>query len=255
MKQLFLFIFFLFFVSCPGLIQAPPAEPGSGIPIGIDKLTPIHPEDQENPGNNQNPPLNLPLNRKWGLVSCEGLENWDFKKFSDTLGRFLSTSADPSSRNWWIKCDFNNPSYKNWKGGFFIRGGVAFQTGKFNPESQSQNLIPSSSSHLEIHLVDYLGKTVINPIKMNINELSSSITGTNVDFIFKDQKGEVHLQGTAQRNPKINDWTIKGQMSFKNYIYYNSSQVGESGFLGYFEIPACSFLDCERQLSSPPQGL
>ena len=266
MKWLFLCSLFLF-LSCPGLIQAPPAQPGSGIPIGSGNQDPNNPADPNNnlypghpnaPGdpnnpanpnnpnnpNNQDLPVTLPSDRQWGLVRCDE-RSWPYLEFNKQLKNFLSTSNDPNRMNWWVKCDFTDQRFKNWKGGVFIRGKISFQRDKFNPVSESQNLHSfGRSSHLEIHIVDHLQKTVITPIRMQLAELSSSISGNNVTLVFKDEKGEITLKGTVNKNPKINDFTVSGDMTFINYVDYKGVSRKYGGFLGYFEIPACSFLDC-----------
>ena len=268
----FLLCSFFLFLSCPGLVQAPPAKPGSGIPIAPgsndssnvlndpNALYPGHPNDPNDPNNLNNPnqknlPITLPSDRQWGLIRCDK-DSWTWENFNQQFKNFLSTSSDPARMNWWLKCDFNDERFKDWKGGVFIKGKTAFQRGKFNPESQSQSLAPSANSYLEIHLVDHLGKTVIKPIKMSIDELSSSINGNNISLLFKDSKGEVTLEGNISKSLKINDWTISGKATFINYVSYTgNSRQKYGGFLGYFEIPACSFLDCDRQQLSSPRGL
>ena len=277
MKWFFLSSLFLF-LSCPGLIQAPPAKPGSGIPIssaGYSPVIPLDPNnplynlnDPNNPNNPNNPndsnnsddpdtqnlPITLTSDRNWGLVWCDE-QSWSTENFNEQIRSFLSTSYNPKDMKWWIKCNFNDERFKIWKGGVFIRGRVSFQTGRFNPNSPTQNLSPSLGSSLQIHILDSKGNEVIKPITMNINPLSSSLTGNNIILVFKDEKGEVTLNGTANENKKIKDFTISGNMEFINYIDHLGQSRRFGGFLGYFEIPACSLLDCDRRSTASPESL
>lgn len=271
MKWYFLCSIF-FFLSCPGLIQAPPAAPGSGIPIGSsgsqDFNSSLFPKDPNALGNpndpnspndpenqkNQNLPITLPSNRQWGLVRCDG-KSLTTEAFNSNVKSFLSTSSDPRGMTWWVKCDFNNKAFKIWEGGVFIKGQVFFQRNKFNPNSQSQNLNPvERSSYIEIHIIDHIGQPVINTIRMGLVKLSSSIQGQTATLVFKDEKGEVTLEGTVNKNPKINDFTLSGNMSYLNYVDYSGTRLRYGGFLGYFAIPACSFLSCDNSRIAP-QGL
>ena len=269
MKWCFLCSIF-FFLSCPGLIQAPSAKPGSGIPIGSgsqdtnNNLSPPgdpnasgNSNDPSSPENqkNQNLPFTLPSDRQWGLVRCDG-NSLKTDEFNSNVKNFLSTSHDPNKMAWWVKCNFNDTRFRDWKGGVFIRGQVYFQGNKFNPVSQSQNLILAEQSYIEIHIVDHIQNTVVNPIKMQIVNLSSSISASNVNLVFKDIKGEVALKGAVKRNQKINDFTISGGMSYVNYINFRGTKSNYGGFIGLFEIPACSFLSCGNSYIAPqPQGL
>ena len=273
----------LFFLSCPGLIQAPSAKPGSNIPIGTGSQTPNNnllpenpiekyishcekisqtPNNNLLPGNlsnklkgqqNQNTAITLPSNRQWGLVRCDG-KSLKTEAFNSNVKNFLSTSNDPGRMAWWVKCNFNDSKFKNWKGGVFIRGQVFVQSNKSNPESQQ--LIPTEkSSYIEIHILDHIEGIVINPIRMQIVKLSSSISKNTVTLVFKDDKGEVTLKGIVNKNSKINAFTISGNMFYLNYVDHAGTKTNYSGFLGYFEIPVYSFLSCDNRLTAPPQGL
>jgi len=264
----FLFLSVFLFLSCQGYIQQiPPATPGSGIPINNNQsvLTepnnttlgsnnshlnptnnnPLNPDPQ---GNQNKPAITLPSDSGWGLVRCEGRE-FNYEVFTNNIKRFLSTSTNPNRMNWWIKCNFNDESYQSWKGGVFLRGNVSFlNQAKFDPTNLSQNLKPrQQSSYLEIHIVDYQGNLVINPIRMDkLDELSSSANGNSFTLVFKDDKGEVKLEGRVERNEQRRDWVLSGNMSFTNYIDYRGIETNYNGFIGLFAIPACQFLACKH---------
>ena len=256
MKWLFLFSF-SFFLSCPGLIQAPPATHGSGIPIGTPTTTtPTTPTDVPKKNKPDTDSMTLLSEYEWGVVKCATNEIKDIEVFNEALRELLSTSLDPASPKWqdkWVKC---NLAYDDWKGNFLIRGNVTFENRKkFQPKNQTQNLTPTESSYIELHIISHHNKPLTEyPIKLEIGKYTdSSINGNNINLTFKDDKGEVNLVGTVDKNERENVLTISGSMSFNNYVRFNGSTPGSRGSLGLFEIRVCSFLDCVQ--ASPTTGL
>ena len=263
MKWLFLFSF-SFFLSCPGLIQAPPAPVGSGIPIN-DVPTPSNPDQKTETETKTTDAVTLPsLYEEWGLVTClksEEIEK-DYQAFTSSLKEFLSTSTNPATQTWWVKCNHKDKAFTDWKGGFFIRGKVTFENRKiFQTENTTQNLTPTQSSHIELHITEHSNeRLVIKPLILSLKQYSnSSINGNNVYLTFKDKNGEITLSGTIKlkniNNAKKKEPVISGTMSFNNLVRFNGTTPGSSGQIGPFHIRACSFLDCKQKTNSLPEGI
>ena len=256
MKWSFLFSPLLL-LSCSGLIQAPPATPGSKIPIqpSPNSNTINTPSTTAQINLKELSVASLPKDRKWGLVKCadSDQEDWNTTAFNEQIRTFLSASANPSTMNFYVRCNWTE-AYKEWKGGFFIKGSVSFQNGDFNPQSTSQNLTIDANSYIELHIVSHLDRSVISPIKMNIETLESNILNSNINLVFKDDKGKISLIGSVKMNDNIKDFTISGDISFTNFIDWSGTPQNTTGPLGWFEIPACSFLKCSLS-STPPIGL
>ena len=266
MRWIFLLLSFLL-LSCEGLTQAPPAIPGSGIPV--KSSTPAIPGSgipvksspdpavtpaataQENPDGPSS--ASLPTDRQWGLVRCSNQDNWNTNTFNEQIRLFLSTSTNPNTINFYVKCNWTE-EYKDWQGGFFIKGNVNFENGVFNPQSTSQNLTISPSSYIELHIVSHRGINSVEPIKMNIVSQRSRIN-SNVQLVFKDDKGEISLTGSVKMNDNIKDFTISGDISFTNLINWDGRPEITTGPLGWFEIPACSFLQCSHSSTTKTPGL
>ena len=257
-KWLFLCSMFLF-VSCPGLLQAPPATPGSNIPITLNPTPSPQLPNNLNPNNNQDTDnLTLPKDREWGIATCYKDQTLNTEEFNKRLKLFLSASINPNKMNWWVRCDFKTKEYKEWKGGVYLKGTVSFERGAFNPQDQSQSLKPKEGD-IEIHILDSNGNIIRpNPqnlkneyIRMRIVPSLSSITGTNVNLVFKDTKGQITLNGPVKWNEKRQEYVISGDLSFTNYTSFNGLGQFYKGQIGYFGIPACSFLTCSNFLSQP----
>ncbi|MBC6415392.1 MAG: hypothetical protein GDA46_03265 [Bdellovibrionales bacterium] len=248
------------FLSCPGLIQAPPATPGSNIPV-ISNSSPhnILSESNKIPSDSNLDKTILPEDRQWGVIICSDEEPWNTSAFNNSIREFLSTSVDPISiSSFYIRCSYSE-TYKNWKGGFFIKGKIHFSGQRFNPRASNlQGLKPDSNSYIELHITTHLGRQLITPLKMIIVPLKSSITPSNITLVFKDQKGEISLSGSVKFNEKIKDFVLSGDLNFTNFTDWRGSKTTKSGFLGWFNIPLCSFLECSSQISlskSLPSGL
>ena len=252
MKLFLILLAFLLTACGEWFRQAPPAIPGSGIPIHTPN--PHSPLPQNPAGTEQNSSAG-PLS-EFGDVRCHSNQ---ITQFNREVRNFLSTSHDPNKATYIIKC---SPQQNSKKSGFFIRGKVYFEGHqKFNPQSSDQNLTVSSNSHLEIHIIDLNGRPVTlqwqnnqgQAIKMNIEPQASTIRGLDVILTFQDQNtqgqalGKVFLDGSVQPDNQ-NRPIFSGTFKFENFITWSGSYPGLSGAIGTFRISACHFFDCDSPI-------
>lgn len=212
---------------------APPASLVLGPPAGSNPIG-------SNPTTENNPTQAPAKLSNFGDVRCHSDQHG---MFNEQIKKFLSTSFNPSNARYTVKCAAKSP--QTWKGGFFIKGQVSFRDEKFDAQSQNQSLTAEQNSFLELHIADITGRSVIHPIKMNIDTYASVVQGQNASLVFRDQKGKVFLNGSVKPN-KHNQLIFTGAFEFENFVNWTGSTEGYKGSIGTFTISACHFFDCSE---------
>ena len=225
MKLHYLFLLSLFLPSCNDFYN-----PGPGVNITPPPIYfPQPPLSSPNQQTSPNQQVTSSPNQTWGVVRCE---NYSF--FYTELKKFLSGLLDPQTINTPVNC---LKSRKDLEGGLWITGAVHFENSAlFKPSDIDQNLIVSTSSYLEIHVIG-INKSVLAVYKMTADHRNSFIEGRFAVLTFTDIRGKVLLDGLVENN--------RFSGNFKYHIFTNwRGGQGAEGTLGQFTIPACGFFKC-----------
>ncbi len=111
--------------------------------------------------------------------------------------------------------------------------------------SSSVNI--KSGSEFVIYILDNL--TVTNGVKaitiafkpgQNGYAVSGTVGGGNANLVFRDQFGDIMLNGTYNANGASGDFT--GMVKFKNSV---GEHAGQEITLGRFRVPTCGFFHCQ----------
>lgn len=215
-------------ISCNYFLQSQQEEDPNYIPSQTYQKPVTNPND---PTNSTTP--GAKNTSSWGIVKCNRIE--DFQDFNLQVRRFLSTSENPNNLPG-ISCTNDRP------GGFFFRGSITFKGDvKFSKSSNSSaTFYVHENSYIEIHVTDGKNRPILKkPIELFSAPVAGQISPEGLAVLnFKDQKGEVSLEG------EVGEEFFTGEFKYKNYTDWEGAATGFEGKIGPFKIRTCMFFKC-----------
>lgn len=156
------------------------------------------------------------------------------QEFQLAVTDFLSASIRPDYVGFVSASGQNNS-------GVFFGGVVNFTNGSLrNGLGASLTVAPNSKIVLQIrdYVQQYPNAPALPPTALGNGQ--GTVTGTDVQLQFSDQFGTVQLTGTLDTARNM----FYGSISYDNNVMYDGTRPGHAGTLGDFQIPICSFFNC-----------
>ena len=232
--KLLLFLSVFFILSCDYIPKLFPRGVGFSIKQEVPTATAPRP-----PSSNSNSPahpggvaVKEVMGTNHGVIYCGGQYTPDF--FNKEFKRFLSTTLYPNQVGV-VGC------LKEHSGAFTFKAAVPFQDNlKLSLNALDKNLIVSETANLELQweFSNNIYPSAI--VKMKASPFAGAVDGSLATVTFEDSKGQVSFNGQITAKG-----FFEGTFNYENYTHVDANQTPAKGIVGYFNIRACHFFDCE----------